>query len=199
MKFWALDGNSWLSRWVRVVELSGMWSQDANNCLPASKTLWILVGIFKDLWVWLHFVRTIKAIFQPPKCKGKVHLICTSSFTPVPEVIYVINSSGLQIFFLCSANITFLLVKLNWHWANTFNPIRFRNSVHTCFQTWCPEPNKRLWIITLRKCEMGLSLFIYTRISTSLNLLLDEFSVTLQWPISLFNMILFIAHFREVL
>lgn len=39
----------------------------------------------------------------------------------------------------------------------------------------------------------------YTRISASLNSLLDKFSVTLKWPISLFKKILFIAHFSEVL
>lgn len=144
-----LNGDTWLGRWVRVQELAGKWSHDANNCLPLSWTLWILIGIFKDHWGWLYFVRIIKAIFQFWKCKRKVHLICTASITLVLGVICVINSSGLQIFFVFSANITFPLVKLNWNWANTSKSIQFRNFASVCLQTWCPELNKRLWKMLL--------------------------------------------------
>ena len=99
---------------------------------------------FKDCWRWLYFVRTIKAIFLFWKCRGKVHIICTASFTLVLEVTCAINSSGLQIFFFCSANITFLLVKLNWNCANIFISIQFRNFVNASLQIWCLDMNKRL-------------------------------------------------------
>lgn len=120
------------------------------------------------------FVRTIKAIFQFWKCERKVHLICTASFTLVLGVICVISSSGLQIFFICSANITFPLVKFNWNWANTSNSIQFRNFVNASLQTCCPELNKRLWVILLAQSRVkGNYYFSYLGKSVSLNVVWD--------------------------
>lgn len=130
---------------------------------------------FKDCWRWLYFVRTIKAIFLFWKCRGKVHIICTASFTLVLEVTCAINSSGLQIFFFCSANITFLLVKLNWNCANIFISIQFRNFVNASLQIWCLDMNKRLDnLVRAEWSEVKLLLyFSYLGKSTSLKLLLE--------------------------
>lgn len=104
-----------------------------------------------------------------------MHLICTASFTLVLEVTCVINSSGLQIFFFCSANNTFLLVKLNWNCANTFISIQFRNFVNASLQIWCLEMNKRLdnQVRTEWSEEKLLLYFSYLGKSTSLKSLLE--------------------------